>query len=427
MLPTLSPPAPWHFVDGERPSLGQCLTLALLVHLLLVLSLGNTPGGNAAPGQGVWGALNIRLSGPDPAGQPDNTVPSDANSGPAGSATERRYGGAVRAPDDLPRPEQAPGAARQGAWQPRTNDASDSADGAAAVPPATPLPAAPLLPPPDSVPVPVPVPRPTPPVPTPAPSPAPTPVAPPAAAATTVAAPVVLPVPVPVPVVDPHPVATAALRPDPIPAPSPVPAPPVSTPTPTLPALPEPPVQRVLPAAPRLQPIQPAPASTIQPSAAERPALPTFETQPAPAPAPAPAPNNTAAGAAAPTAAAPGPDRPRESAGASTTASGKTPAPGAGAPDAGPRVGHDVATAPSLPASAPRLNLDLVRPRGAISARGGNGLLQLLPHPPESPSKLADDIAKSARPDCRQAYSGAGLLAVAPLALDALRDKGCRW
>ena len=87
-----------------------------------------------------------------------------------------------------------------------------------------------------------------------------------------------------------------------------------------------------------------------------------------------------------------------------------------------------MATAPSLPASAPRLNLELVRPRGgAISARGGSGLLQLLPHPPETASKLADDIAKSARPDCRQAYSGMGLLAAAPLALDALRDKGCRW
>lgn len=100
----------------------------------------------------------------------------------------------------------------------------------------------------------------------------------------------------------------------------------------------------------------------------------------------------------------------------------------AGAPDAGARVGHDVATAPSLPASAPRLNLDLVRPRGGLVSPGGSrGLLPVLPHPPEQPSKLARDIEKAAKPDCREAYSGMGVLAVLPLAADALRDKGCRW
>jgi hypothetical protein len=113
------------------------------------------------------------------------------------------------------------------------------------------------------------------------------------------------------------------------------------------------------------------------------------------------------------------------------------PAPGAGAaaapaapgaPDAGARVGHDVATAPSLPASAPRLNLELVRPRGGmISSQGSRGLLQMLPHPPETQSKLARDIEKAAKADCRQAYNRMGLLAVVPLAVDAARDKGCRW
>jgi hypothetical protein len=69
-----------------------------------------------------------------------------------------------------------------------------------------------------------------------------------------------------------------------------------------------------------------------------------------------------------------------------------------------------------------------VRPRGgAISAQGGSGLLQMLPHPPEAKSKLAEDIEKAAKPDCRTAYGGLGLLAVVPLAADAVRDKGCRW
>jgi len=91
-------------------------------------------------------------------------------------------------------------------------------------------------------------------------------------------------------------------------------------------------------------------------------------------------------------------------------------------------LGHDVATAPSLPASAPRLNLDLVRPRGGLVApRGPGGLLPVLPHPPEQPSKLARDIQKAGQPDCRQAYSSMGLLAVVPLVADAVRDKGCRW
>jgi hypothetical protein len=91
-------------------------------------------------------------------------------------------------------------------------------------------------------------------------------------------------------------------------------------------------------------------------------------------------------------------------------------------------VGHDVATAPAAPASAPRLNLDLARPRGGeISRDGSRGVLNLLPHPPES-QKLADDIRKSARPDCRTAYSSLGLVGAAPLAADALRkDGGCKW
>jgi hypothetical protein len=99
-----------------------------------------------------------------------------------------------------------------------------------------------------------------------------------------------------------------------------------------------------------------------------------------------------------------------------------------GAPDAGARVGHDVATAPSLPASAPRLDLRLVRPFGGpVSAQGPRGLLPVLPHPPEAPSKLARDIQKAGQPDCRQAYGGMGLLAVVPLLSDTVRDKGCRW
>jgi hypothetical protein len=89
-----------------------------------------------------------------------------------------------------------------------------------------------------------------------------------------------------------------------------------------------------------------------------------------------------------------------------------------------------VATPPTLPSSAPRLNLELVRPRGGeLSRSAGAGVLPLLPRPPEKPakSKLAEELDKSVRPDCRTAYSSMGLAAAAPLVRDAIQGDGCRW
>jgi hypothetical protein len=88
-----------------------------------------------------------------------------------------------------------------------------------------------------------------------------------------------------------------------------------------------------------------------------------------------------------------------------------------------------VAGAPSQPASAPpRLNLQLVRPRGGELSRGmGGGVLSVLPRPPEVDDKLGKAIEKTAKGDCRTAYAGAGLLAVVPLAVDAVRKDGCKW
>jgi hypothetical protein len=220
-------------------------------------------------------------------------------------------------------------------------------------------------------------------------------------------------------------------------------------------------------------PVLPGPVAPLEAPAATAPALaplPPPASVAAPSPAPAEAPTRTLSAAPAitsPTAlplrrpdtlpalppAATAPllaDVPREapreiplapsprgvpSAPAQETAAAAAPAserampdrPALGAPDAGAVLGHDVATAPAAPASAPRLNLDLVRPRGGeISSSGSRGVLNLLPHPPET-KKLADDISKSARPDCRTAYSGMGIIAAVPLAADALRKDGCRW
>ena len=105
------------------------------------------------------------------------------------------------------------------------------------------------------------------------------------------------------------------------------------------------------------------------------------------------------------------------------------PPAGQGAPDAGSRLGNDVATAPSNAASAPRkLNLELPRMRGGeLSRHSTTGLLPALPRPPEVPDKLGSAIEKTAKEDCRKAYAANGLLAVVPLAVDAVRESGCKW
>ena len=109
--------------------------------------------------------------------------------------------------------------------------------------------------------------------------------------------------------------------------------------------------------------------------------------------------------------------------------------PGAGVPvplaaDAGARVGYDMATPPAAAASAaPRLKLELSRPRGGeLSRFSSRGVLPVLPRPPERDEKLAREIEKAGKADCRNAYAGIGPLAVIPLALDAVRkDGGCKW
>jgi len=45
----------------------------------------------------------------------------------------------------------------------------------------------------------------------------------------------------------------------------------------------------------------------------------------------------------------------------------------------------------------------------------------------EYDTPLGRSIAKAARPDCRTAYAGAGLLAIPVLVWDAFTDGGCRW
>lgn len=198
---------------------------------------------------------------------------------------------------------------------------------------------------------------------------------------------------------------------------------------PTAPSLPaqSAPVARV-PAPARPEIAVPAPVPVEASSLALPSALPQVAAPAAPQPGPPAAPQAPNAAAPTATAAQPPAGRPE---GTALPAAGSPPAaPVPGAPDAGPRVGHDVATPPSVPASAGKLDLQPPRAMGGpVSSQGSRGLLNLAPPPPERKSKLAEDIEKAAREDCRKAYADKGLLAVVPLINDATKpgSRGCKW
>lgn len=156
---------------------------------------------------------------------------------------------------------------------------------------------------------------------------------------------------------------------------------------------------------------------------------------------PTAAPEAASAGAAAPstasstaTSSAPAPSGGANSPAAPTGLAAGTAAPlaaGAGmaiSPGAGMAGDARGSRPPSAAASGVPLNLELPRTRGGmVSSEGSRGVLQLMPRPAETRSKLARDIEKAGKEDCREAYAGMGLLAVPMLAVDALRTKGCKW
>lgn len=422
-LPLPARLVPWP--KAPPSSLTKCVALALLLHVWLVLLLGNAPGGTAQQGQGVWGAINITLRGPEIRGVPSMPVlpaPPAPNTPRTGDAAAPRWGGAVRSAEPLAAPD--PGAARLG-------------EAARVVPlPDAPAAAAPVVAPSVAPPV--------------APS---VPPAPPgrvledrAAPMPPAPAPPALPAPpVPVPVPAPEPAAAEgrlnapALRSAPVLQPALLPSTPQLPAAAALPALPAlsaviaaPRPERQL-ASPLTQPPSAAPAAPLPRLAPA--ALPELATPATLADAPqavrrlqaAPQPNAAAAQPALPRSA----DLPPLPVLAPLAVPGAGPSvPTPAAADAGAQVGHDVATPPAAAASArPRLNLELSRPRGGeLSRFSSRGVLPVLPRPPERDEKLAREIEKAAKTDCRNAYTGLGPLAVIPLAIDAVRkDGGCKW
>jgi len=423
----------------DNPRLNRCVTLAVLLHVLLVLVFGNAPGGTARPGEGVWGSLNVSLIGPRT--EPGSGPPSlpDVNAGAVGAAATQRYGGVVREESEAPRPN-TPGAARQGNWNARQGEeliGEVAEPQPSTVQPQPSVGAMPEVPAAEIMP-PVPTTEPTPPPPAPVvrtlkqaptleaqrqPGPA-RPTLEPRAVSSALAqaepvkplAPLVLPAPAPV-------VRSLKAEPLPVSAAEPDRQPQLNrlSPEPSAAALD--PIKPIEP----MQRVEPLPVARAQPAEAARPA-----PEAAPSPTPAPAPAAASAEPVRPVA----PERQPSMAPERGTATQAPPAavaapslaPTVGAPDAGARLGRDVATAPSTPASAPRPALNLSLPRGGeLSSQGTRGVLQLLPRPPDVKSRLSESIEKAAQADCRKAYSEQGLLAVIPLVRDAAKDKGCRW
>ena len=413
----------------RRPTpLWQAVLLAGLLHLWAALLLGSVPPGSALPGQGVWGAINLRLQAPgdalaEPAlRQAEAKAPLPAT-GPVGDAAATRWGGAVRA--ERPAPAAAPGAARFGDWAPVPAVAATSSGlpaTALAAAPAAALDSLPSLPPLTDRPDPPRLQAP------PAISPVPQgalpslPAAPAAhlpplpalPSATALASPLAQLPAQPVPSLS---APSAALTPLTSTAAAAFAALPLALPE--LPAVQAP--DTLLPTAPRLaapvQSVAPLAQQTVHEAAApltaaELPSLPQLAgvaTLPADAAA-ADADANANANANANVKAQLAPVAP-------------------GRPDAGTRTGADIATAPSAPASAPRLNLQLPRSRGGeLSRLGSAGVLAVMPRPPELKSRLASEAEKSGQADCRTAHARMGLLAVVPLVADALKaEGGCRW
>jgi hypothetical protein len=175
--------------------------------------------------------------------------------------------------------------------------------------------------------------------------------------------------------------------------------PPVEVPPPEIPLVPTPSLERV------------------RPTVIERPMAPAVEIPKQAPVAPAPAIDRTPAREVAPVPA------PR------LESAPRTPADGA--PERSDVFRKSPEAPPAAPGAAPRIDMDAARERAREIAREGTGRRAPLafPMPPleEKKSKEALALEKALKPDCRTAYKDMGLLAVAPLVMNAIGEGNCRW
>ncbi|MGE8638398.1 MAG: hypothetical protein ACN6PR_07150 [Achromobacter sp.] len=102
--------------------------------------------------------------------------------------------------------------------------------------------------------------------------------------------------------------------------------------------------------------------------------------------------------------------------------------PSASQPSARPSAARKGAQPPSAVAAQPdfrwrEADAEVV---GLPRARG-EPVYRLAPKAREEPSALAQGMAKAARPSCKDAHAGGGLLALPMLLADTLSDRGCKW
>ncbi len=422
----LNRPSPLSEADAPgRARMRQCITLAVLLHLWLVVVFGTAPGGSAEPGEGAWGALSVRLQGPANAGSPAAAAPVDA--GPVGEAKQQRAGGTVR-PQSSQALEQA-GAEKAGQWkavespnEPLLTDSttpvvSPVTNGALSKEtPGTPGEAVPALPSAalDQV-QPMSTARLS-------DAPATRPEAPRAAPlAKPTAAPSTEVPSLAVPSLDGvKPMSTATLSA--AGTPSPAPAKSAEKLTRLAPAAPHSDLNQLN--APSLDGVKPMRTATLDAasasSAAEALRLEKAATM-----------SKLDAGktAAQDIGAAPKVDVAAPVAGSPSPGQSQRPAVASGgSPNAGAQRGHDVATAPSGAASKAPLNLSLPSRGPLVRAGSGNGMLAVVPKPPDTKDDaMQKAIKKGEKGDCRNAYAGAGLLAPAAAVVDAVAGKGCTF
>jgi hypothetical protein len=456
---------PYPSVRVDSPTLLQFVFLSMLLHLLFVVLFGNTTSGGVRRGDGEPGSLDVTLRYMSPERGSGFTLAPGADTNVPGAALLKRRDGSPPAPAVPPQREAASVAVPQEATSPPLAAPVPAAPETSESMPEISLPA--RTPPVESLPrldrnAPVEVDKP-------------------------LVAPAVSPPKAAPPAPEPQVVPRVAMPPlTPL-----LPLEPMAPPTFERQVAPPAELrQREVPIAPRPSPVEPkprdeparmpAPVEPIAPSKLERDPSPAAEVKPRDAPIPPIAPveritppvfergispateppvsrkapvETTAPARTAPTPERTAPASAREPAPATQPAPRSLPADAApareraapaggelprlrlGAPDVDEEVfrsRRDGVTPTTEPGAAPAITAESLRKRAGEIARegsGSSGVLNLVPPPPlpDRKDKLAEDIAKAAKPDCRTAYAGMGLLAVVPLVASTVGNGGCRW
>jgi hypothetical protein len=461
--------------NAESPTLLQFVFLSMLLHMLLVVLFGNTISGGARRGDGWLGPLDVTLRQMSPERGSGFTLAPGADTNFPGAALLRRRDGSTAAPAAMPQGNAATRVVPQDPMSAAplpparaSTEVSESAPEVSLSPQPPPVESLPRLD--RSAPVEVDKPLISPTV-------SPPKVSPPAPEREIAPRSAVPPRDVPIPPATPlEPIAPPTFERQV--------APPVELRQREIPLAPRPPIVERPPRE------EPAPVEPIAPAKIEREQAPAVEVKPRDVPmapieriappiiehsfAPSvelPAPRKAPLETTAPARVAPTPEREaapvapplprnepvpiapeRERAAPAAIAPGKAPAAPTparaeapagrelprlrfGAPDVDEEVfrsRRDVVAPTTEPGGAPGITAESLRSRTREIAREGSGtsgVLNVVPPPPPQERKdtLAEGIAKAAKPDCRTAYAGMGLLAVVPLVASSVGNGGCRW